>query len=155
MTSEPSQNYSDDIKEITGITDVEVLLKKFYRVVSHIFKIAEKIDGKNEHLIWVKSQVSIARVIDKEEVIFRIKDKLWEYRDAITKRDDDFFRNNQFSKFIKEDNNKKMMYSMINMFKNKFDSLNSSEKEQIWDQIQILLACCIKYKQLTNDYDES
>ena len=61
--------------------------------------------------------------------------------------------NNQFSKFIKEDNNKKMMYSMINMFKNKFEGLTLVEKHKIWDSLQILLACCIKYKELIGDYD--
>lgn len=148
-----SENYLDDIKEVECITEKEILLKKFFRVLSHMFKIAEKIDGKNIHLLWIKNQVALARRIDGEEIIKRMKDKFWEYRDPICNREDDFFRNNQFSKFIKEDNNKKMMYSMINMFKNKYEGLTSVEKNQIWDLIQILLACCIKYKELIGDYD--
>ena len=45
-----------------------------------------------------------------------MKDKFWEYREPISNREESFFKNNQFSKFIKEDENKKLMYSMINMF---------------------------------------
>lgn len=153
MTTTISQNYLNDIKEIELITEKNVLLKKFYRVLSHIFKIAEKIDGKNIHLIWIKNQVSLARRFDEEEIIFRMKDKFWEYREPICNREDDFFKNNQFSKFIKEDENKKMMYSMINMFKSKYNTLTEDERNHIWDLTQIILACCIKYKELIGDYE--
>jgi hypothetical protein len=148
-----NDNLLNDIKEIENISEKHILLKKFYRTLSLLFKIGEKIDEKNIHLLWIKNQVALGRRLDEDEIIFRMKDKLWEYREQIINRNEDFFKNNQFSKFIKNDDRKKLMYSMINMFKNKISGLSKEGRDEIWNLIQLLLACCIKYKELIGDFN--
>jgi hypothetical protein len=115
---------------------------------------AEQLDPRNYHIEWVKKQMSIALKIDKENIIKRMKDKMWEYRKEIIAHDMAFFKNNHFSKYIKNDDNRPFMYSFLNMLKKKSETLSQEEIDKIWEETDNLLLYCIEYKRLIKDYDE-
>jgi len=144
MNAEEFAKYDDEMQRI---------LKDFYAAVFTIINMAEQIDPKNYHIMWLKQQMAIVRKVDNEFVIKRLKDKMWTYRKEIKERNVDFFKNNQFSKFVKNDDNRAFMYSFINMIKKKLDILSPEELDAIWNETTKLLICCIEYKRLTNDYD--
>lgn len=145
MSKEEFAKYDDEMQRI---------LKDFYATLFNIINMAEQIDPKNYHIMWLKQQMDIVRKIDNEFVIKRLKDKLWTYRREIKERNVDFFKNNQFSKFVKNDDNRPFMYSFINMIKKKLDVLSPEELDAIWTGTTKLLLCCIEYKRLTNDYEQ-
>ena len=145
MTPEEFAKYDDELNHI---------LKNFHYSLFNLINMAEQIDPKNYHIEWVKKQMSIALKIDKENIIKRMKDKMWEYRKEIIGHDMAFFKNNQFSKYIKNDDNRPFMYSFLNMLKKKSETLSQEEIDKIWEETDNLLLYCIEYKRLIKDYDE-
>lgn len=145
MNAEEFAKYDDELNRI---------LKDFHGALFNLINIAEQIDSKNYHLAWVKRQMDLVRKIDKENIIKRMQDKMWDYRTEIVQRDINFFKNNQFSKYIKDDDNRPFMYSFLNMIKKKIDTLSEDEMSAIWDIINQLLLSCIEYKRLIHDYVE-
>jgi hypothetical protein len=145
MTPEEFAKYDDELNRI---------LKGFHISLFNLINMAEQIDPKNYHIEWVKKQISIALKIDKENIIKRMKDKMWDYRNEIMACDIAFFKNNQFSKHIKNDDNRPFMYSFLNMIKKKSESLSKEEINSIWEETKNILLYCIEYKRLVKDYDE-
>ena len=134
--------------------ELNIILKDFHNALFKIICISEKIDPKNYHITWVKGQIDLFRKIDKENIIKRVKDKFWYYRKEIMEENLAFFHANQFSKFIKNDENKTFMYSFVNMLKKKIQLLSKEEMDYIWQLIKQILISCIEYKKLINDYDD-
>lgn len=130
------------------------ILKVFHTSVFDLIHIAESVDPRNYYVTWVKQQIDIFRKIDKENIIKRMKDKLWENHKQIMNRDLDFFKQDKhITKYIKNDENREFMFSVINMLKKKVDILSPEELEAIWDVLERILSSCIDYKRLVRDYD--
>jgi hypothetical protein len=145
MSKQEFEIYDDELNRI---------LKYFHTAAFRIIAIAEAIDPKNHYIEWVKQQIHLFRKIDKENIIRRMKDKLWDYRNEIMAHNMEFFKTNQFSKYIKNDERKQFMHSFIGMLQKKFDDLKPEESAEIWDNVEKLLIACIEYKKLIKDYDE-
>jgi hypothetical protein len=148
LTKEEFEKYDDELNRI---------LKDFHNAIFNVINIADQIDPKNYHIEWVKVHMDLARKIDKENIIKRIKDKFWEFRNKIKSRDIAFFKdsshqNTMFGKYIKNDENRPFMYSFINMIKKKVDTLSKEELDAIWDELIKILISCIEYKRLIQDY---
>ena len=137
-----------------SVKDVDLIVTDFHSVIFKILRICRKIDPNNIDLEWINSKVSLARDVDPLLIISRCKDKLWAYHDEILREDENFFLNNKFSGFIKNDENKTFMYSFINLLKNKINDLSEAEKKLLWSLIKDMLACVIKYKKATNDFSQ-
>jgi len=144
MDSLRFNEYDDELNKI---------LREFHGAMFKVIKIAEKLDPKNYYITWVKQQIDILRKIDKENIIKRCKDKFWHYQKEIINHDIAFFHNNQFTNFIKDDDNKQFMYSFVNMLKKKINNISDEEKQQIWELLEKVLEMCIAYKQLVGDHD--
>lgn len=144
ITQNDFNKYDDELNEI---------IKEFHRAIFKVIEIAEKVDPKNYYVSWVKQQVHLFRKIDKENIIKRVKDKIWHYREEVMNHDLNFFYANQYSQYIKEDENKQFMYSFINMLKKKIKDLSEEEKEIIWGLLEKVLETCIRYKKLVGDYE--
>ncbi len=82
-------------------------------------------------------------------------DKIWIYRNEILSKDERFFMDNKFTKFVKNDENKTFMYTLINLIKQRFMERTFEEKEMIWGLINDLLISVIKYKKITGDYKQN
>ena len=144
MNKEEFAKYDDELNRI---------LKEFHYAVFGIITIAESIDPKNYYISWVKQQIDIFRKIDKENIIKRLKNRFWDFRKEIMAHDLAFFKNNQYSNYIKNDENKQFMYSFVNMLKKKIDELSPEEIEKVWELIEKVLISCIEYKKLIKDWD--
>jgi hypothetical protein len=138
----------DLTKEISNI------LMEFHSTVFKILKICRKLEPNNVDLEWLHNKLSLARDIDPLLIINRAKDKMWFYRNQIIENDMDFFLNNKFSEFVKNDENKTFMYTLIGLIKTKISQMSDPEIEHLWKLSKIMLKCVIHYKKAINDYVE-
>ena len=130
------------------------VIDKFHRVIFKLIKLAKKIEPNSIEIEWIQKKLALAREVDPLIVISRCKDKLWFYRKEIIGENEDFFLNQTFSEFIKEDENKTFMNTLMSMMKKKFNERSEEEKKEIWKLLKSLLKRIIEFKKLTNDYEE-
>jgi hypothetical protein len=131
------------------------IIDEFHRCVFKLIRICKKIEPNNMDIEWLQNKLSLARDIDPLLIIHRARDKVWIYRNEILNRDMDFFMNNKFNQFIKNDENKTFMYTLVNLIKKRFLERSEEEKKMIWDLSNDLLAAVVKYKKITGDYKQN
>ncbi len=144
--SELTEVKRDITKEESNIID------DFHRVVFKILKICKKLEPNNVDVEWLQNKLSLARNVDPLLIMSRSKDKIWTYRHEIMAKDTEFFMQNKFSQFVKNDENKTFMYTLINLIKKRFLELSQEEKNVIWDLANDLLVCVIKYMKITKEH---
>lgn len=137
------RNLTDDVNEI---------ITKFHSNIFKILKICRKIEPNNLELESLQGKLGLARDMDPLLIINRCKDKVWMHREQILDEDEEFFLKNKFANYIKNDENKSFMYSMVNLIKTKYKEMSTPEKKQIWRLIQAMLAHIVEYKKATNDF---
>lgn len=143
LSKEEFEKYDDELNNI---------LRDFHSAIFKIIGIASSIDPKNYYIVWVKQQIDLVRKIDKENIIKRCHEKFWYYREEICSHNLDFFNKNEFSRFIKNDDNKSFMYGFVNMLKKKVNDLSEDQTNIIWNLLEKILETCIRYKKLIGDY---
>jgi hypothetical protein len=131
---------------------VNNIVTNFHSIISKVMKICKKIEPNSIELETVQRLIGLARDIDPLMIINRCKDKFWMHRQQILNEDEEFFLNNQFSDFIKEDENKSFIYNLMNLIKLRYREMSKAEKKQIWTHIKDLLKCIIEYKTAINDF---
>ncbi len=143
LSSDEFEKYDDQLNNI---------LNRFHTAIFKIINIAMEIDPKNTYIAWVRDKIILVSKVDKEAIIKRVHEKFWFYKEEIINRNTDFFHKAEFSKFIKDDENKSFMYSFVNMIRKKINELNDEQKDVIWDYLQTILGTVIEYKKLILDY---
>lgn len=124
------------------------IIDAFHRVIFKLLKICKKMEPNNIEVEWLHNKLSLARNVDPLLIITRCKEKIWTYRNEILERNTDFFVKNKFSQFVKNDENKTFMYTLINLLKKKFMELSDEERSAIWDLANELLVCVIKFMKI-------
>jgi hypothetical protein len=132
--------------------EVTTIVANFHGVIFKILRIMRKIEPNMLELEDLQKKLGIARDLDPLLIINRCKDKIWMFRESIINEDSDFFMKNKFSEFVKNDENKPFMYTMINLIKTKWKELSAPEQKEIWRMIKELLRHIIEYKQATSDH---
>jgi hypothetical protein len=128
------------------------VLLSFHSYIFKLIKLVKKCEPNNPDIEWLQNKAALARDVDPLIIINKCKDKFWHYRDQILERDIDFFLNNKFSKFIKNDENKTFMHTLLNIFKKKIIDLSDAEKNMLWDIMHGILLNIVQYKKLSGDY---
>jgi len=135
------------------ITDeVNIIITEFHSTIFKILKICRKIEPNMLELESLQKKLGIARDLDPLLIINRAQNKIWMHRDQIINEDVDFFMKNNFSEFVKNDENRPFMYTMINLVKQRYKEMSPQEKKEIWRLIKNLLLSVTKYKAATKDH---
>ena len=135
------------------ITDeVNIIITEFHSTIFKILKICRKIEPNMLELESLQKKLGIARDLDPLLIINRAQDKIWMHREQIINEDVDFFMKNNFSEFVKNDENRPFMYTIINLVKQRYKEMSPQEKKEIWRLIKNLLLSVTKYKTATKDY---
>jgi len=135
------------------ITDeVNIIITEFHSTIFKILKICRKIEPNVLELESLQKKIGIARDLDPLLIINRAQDKIWMHREQIINEDVDFFMKNNFSEFVKNDENRPFMYTIINLVKQGYKEMSPQEKKEIWRLIKNLLLSVTKYKTATKDY---
>lgn len=132
--------------------EVTTIVANFHGIIFKILKIMRKIEPNVLELESLQKKLGIARDLDPLLIINRCKDKIWMFRESIINEDADFFMKNKFSEFVKNDENKPFMYTMINLIKTKWMEITAFEQKEIWRMIKELLRHIIEYKQAIGDH---
>ena len=77
------------------------------------------------------------------------------YKEKLINRDEEFFKENDFSQFIKDDKNKTFIYILLNLIKKRYLERTKAEQNEIWKFVQNMLKCCIEFKQLELELDNN
>jgi hypothetical protein len=132
--------------------EINEIITRFHNNIFKILKICQKIEPNNLELESLRGKLGLARDLDPLLIINRCKDKVWHHREQILSEDDEFFLKNKFSEYIKNDENKSFMYSMVNLIKTKYKEMSEPEKRGIWKLIQTMLCHVVEYKKAINDH---
>lgn len=143
-------------KNMNGLVKVERdltkelsdLLDEFHATLFKILKLCRTYEPNNIDLEWCLNKLSLARDVDPLIIINKAADKLWYYRNHIIDENLDFFMNTDFDGFIKNDENKTFMYTLVHLVKRHINKMSGAELSFIWKLCKKLLECCIKYKQM-------
>lgn len=136
------QKNKDDI-----INDI---ITEFHSTIFKILKVCRKIEPNNIDLEWLQSKLSLARDIDPLLIINKCADKIWAHREYIITENSDFFLKNQYTEFIKNDENKSFLQSLVNLIKNKYTEISEQERKALWTLVKSMLGSIVKYKKATN-----
>lgn len=132
--------------------DVNTIITNFNSNITKVMRICKKIEPNSVELDSLQNILKLAKDIDPLLIINRCKDKFWMHREFIINEDAEFFLNNKFDSFIKDDENKSFIYALINLIKTRYGSMSKDEKKYIWSLIKDLLKCIIEYKKAINDF---
>jgi hypothetical protein len=94
----------------------------------------------------------IIAICPKEEMFIRSKDKIWFARNKILKKNADWFLQRDYKANIKKDHKQRMIETLVNIVKTKYDILSPEEKEMFWNEAIRMLQLVTKFRQLTKDY---
>ena len=132
--------------------EVNDIITRFHNVIFKIMKFCKQKQPDLLELEGLHRKLSLARDLDPLVIINRSKDKIWMYKDQIINEDEDFFMKNKFGQFIKNDENRPFMYTIIKLIKDNYMKMTEPEKKLVWSLNQSLLKIVIEYKKATNDF---
>lgn len=132
--------------------DVNKIIKEFHNHIFKVLKICNKLEPNNIELKSLQGKLSIARDSLPFLIIDRCKDKVWLHREHIITKNEDFFLQNKFLEYIKDDENKSFMHSMIDLIKCRYREMSDSEKKIVWNLIQAILKSIVEYKTAIGDF---
>lgn len=140
-------------KVMRDLTDeINVIINKFHNTIFKILKICKKLEPNNATLSSLYARTSMARDIDPLLIITRAKDKIWLHRDHIINENADFFLQSQYLEYIKDDENKSFMHSLIDLVKTGYLRLSNAERTALWGLSKDMLKHVIEYKKATGDF---
>lgn len=137
----------------TNTDEINNIITEFHSTIFKVLKICRKIEPNNIDLEWLQSKLSMARDIDPLMIINKCSNKIWAHREHILEQNEDFFLKNKYTEFIKNDENKSFMHSLIDLIKNKYLEISAAEKKMLWDLIKSMLGSIAKYKKAIGDFD--
>ena len=135
-----------DLKKEKEINDI---IAFFNRQVSNVLKaIDSQPDVKNNpDFDRIKRIAKIARDEDPPCMLERCTEKLWDNREAIMNRNVDFLiKKDVASKYIKNDENKEWLESIMDFIRTKHKELKKEDLEYLWKCIDNMLQSVIKYQ---------
>lgn len=132
--------------------EINSIITRFHSTIFKILKICRKIEPNSIELAGLHTKVSLARDLDPLIIINRAKDKVWMHREYIINEDANYFLNNNYSEFIKDDENKSFMRDLIQLIKKKYVDLSDAERKLVWQLSKDMLKSVVEYKKATNDF---
>ena len=138
------------------LKEINTVLDTFNRQISRLLKAAEP-KCHNSEVERVRKMIGLVRQISPSLMLEKSIDKLWENRESIVKRDAEFFLDNptvKFKKFIKNDERKEFIHHMLKIIDTQIKLLTEDELDYMWNCVNEMLECVIKYKLLTEDYSQ-
>ncbi len=131
---------------------ISKVLDEFHSIVFKIIRQAQGMYPNNPDIEWLQKKLGLARSIDPCLIMNRCKDKIWSYKDQILTNDEDFFINERFGRYIKDDENKTFINTLMHTLKAGYSRLSDAEKTLVWGQMSGLLKCVVEYMKLTADH---
>jgi hypothetical protein len=132
---------------------ISLIVHDFHSQISKVLKIVDSKLPNDIEVDRLKRLIRIGRDEEPLMIINRCKDKIWNSRDQIRARDQDYFLNRDYDEYIKKDQNQMFIEGLIGLFKQSHDLLNEKELDILWKINNQLLNDICEYKILIGDYE--
>jgi hypothetical protein len=122
---------------------------------SQIAKVLKVIDSKLPGDIEVDRLKRLIRIARDEEpllIINKCKNKIWDSREQIVGKNEDYFLTKEYDEYIKKDGNQMFIEGLIGLFKQSHHLLSEKERDHVWKLNNQLLEDVIEYKLITDDF---
>lgn len=128
-------------------------LAKEFNLLSKVlvYRVLEPKCGDSfKYLGRIKTIIQLASEHAHYEMISRSKNKMILYCDQISSRNKEKFNSIDFNKFVKNDEKKDFLMSLIEVVKSCINSntLTSKEEAFIWDTVSSMLEKCISFEEI-------
>lgn len=123
---------------------------KFAQTINLMLTMAQKTTDDEDDLVEIERLKRLINLVGVDERFIRCKDKIWNVRDHIKKRNADFFLNKDYSSAIKKDSKQVLIETLIEIIKGKFLEIKQQEREFYWQKAETMLDCVERYNQLLN-----
>jgi hypothetical protein len=138
-----------DNNEQKEIVDI---LQKFNRQISSLIRMLVAIAPENQDLDYIRRAIKILRDINPEGAMEKCMVKLWDHQKQIRDRTASCFIDCPVDKYIKDDCRKSWIEGIVRTVRTRYTFLSKDELNSIWNCINIMLVCVIKYKLLVQDH---
>lgn len=127
------------------LTDIA---ERFTEVIVQQIDLIESVIGTTDDIKKVRELVAFLNKESPLEILQRSADKIWEYRQRITDKDEKYFLSTKdYEKYIVQGSSySKFQYRIADEIKQKFSSLDTKKKEEMWRIVNIMLQIVIQYK---------
>lgn len=133
-------------------TELQNILNNFSQSINAILTLSRKFTTDDDEIIEIERVKRIFKIIPMEEIFIRCKDKIWSVREHIIKKNADYFLNKDYSSAIKKNDEKQMMIeSLINLVKEKYNTLSDIDKNFYWNKTICMLNSVARYKNAIQD----
>jgi hypothetical protein len=123
------------------------IIDNFNSEVSLLCKFCIIRDKDNIDLIWIDKAVRTLKYENPKFIIELCLDKIWDNKEKIIERDEQFFKNNNIEdKYIENEKNKEWLSGLINVLRHFLFNLNADDKDFIWERFNIMLELVIEYR---------
>ena len=127
------------------------VVDKFNKNLSQLFKLAKKIDPGNRDLAFYKNKFVLAKQFQPATVLERNIDSFWKNKELILSKNIDYFL--KLENFDYEDEKEREIYRKnMECGKRILDRINDADMFCIWNYLNNMLECVIKYKLLNSEY---
>lgn len=129
--------------------EINKIINSFNKEVSLVCKFCMKKDKNNVDIEWINKIINTLKYENPKYIIEVCIEKLWDNREKIIERDEQFFKNNNVeNKYISNDKNKEWIKGIIHVLRDLLFNMNENDKTYIWDRFSNMLELSIKYKML-------
>lgn len=133
----------DQNRRDEAIDSLEIQIK----AILHIAKESAPSQKVMNDVHWVEKIVNACIASHNSyEIMVRIRPKISHYRKQILANDEEFFKQESFSSFIKNDGNQQFMNNLINVVKAGFLSLTPELKAQVWRCLEEIVRCVAQFR---------
>lgn len=126
--------------------NVNKLVNTFNKEILDLIKFTKKKEKDNIDIEWLHKIICTIKNENPAFIIEKCIDKLWDNKENIINRSEDFFKDNFEKKWIKDDCRKEWLSSFVAHIKNNMFILNPNEKIFVWDQVNKMLELVIEYR---------
>jgi hypothetical protein len=129
------------------------IVDRFNKNLSHLFKLAKKIDPENGDLAFYKNKFVIAKQFQPATVLERNIDAFWDNKDLIIAKDMSYFFN--LDNFVYVDEKEKEVYQR-NMACGEriIERISDTDLFCIWNYLNNMLESVIEYKLINKEYND-
>ena len=149
----------DDINiELKKIARLDVkftneIFRSYTNAINSMLALALKQSVDEDEAVEIEQLRRVIMLCPLEEKFIRTRDKIWGARKHIVNRNADYFLKKDYSKIIKRDANQAFIEALIEIVKNRFETLDDEMKEAYWQKAAYLLNCVVRFKKAINALD--
>ena len=158
--------YNEPLAKPLNDNDIDLLMKKlvnvdskklnklfrdYSNILNSIISLTIKITKDEDEIIELERVKRILGLCPLEERLLRTKDKIWNARNHILKKNSDFFIKRDYSSMIKQDSNQAFIESLMLIVKTKFPKLKKKEQFFYWKKATSLLKIVAEFKKMIGE----